>query len=384
MSDTGLTLDDLPTPSLILDRTTLERNCARMSARAAALGVALRPHMKTGKSADIARIATAGQPGGVTVSTLAEAEYLFANGFSDIVYAVCIAPAKLDRAAALTAKGAALKILIDSEEAADAVVSHPGRHAVMIEIDCGEHRTGVDGDADRLLAIARRVARSDRSTLAGVLTHAGHSYRGRTADDMRAVATLERDTAVAAAEALRAAGMACPIVSVGSTPTALYADHLRGVTEMRPGVYTLGDLFQAGIGSHDVGDIAASVVASVISHNRARGTLMLDAGGLALSKDRSTQALGDAGDRGFGQLADLGSGAPIDGLTIQGVHQEHGEVAVPDPAVFDRLPIGAKVRVLPNHVCMTVAMYERYAVIDGTSAGPEQAVIAFWERVNGW
>jgi len=373
-------LSDLQTPCLILDKTRVERNCARMISRAEELGVALRPHMKTGKSAEIARLATAGQPGGVTVSTLAEAEYLFEHGFPDILYAVCIPPSKLDRAAALTARGADLKILIDSPEVAEAIAAHPGRHKVTIEIDCGEHRTGVDHDRSRLLEIARILDGAERSELAGVMTHAGHSYRGRTPGDMRAVAATERDAAVAAAEAIRAEGIACPIVSVGSTPTALYADHLEGVTEMRPGVYTLGDLFQAGIGSHGIEDIAASVVASVISHNRARGTLMLDAGGIALSKDRSTQALGEAGDMGFGLLADLETGTPLDGLTIRGTHQEHGEVAVTDPATYDRLPIGAKVRVLPNHVCMTVAAYEEYEVFEEGS----DEIVAKWERRNGW
>lgn len=373
-------LSDLQTPCLILDKSRVERNCARMSARAAALGVALRPHMKTGKSAEIARIATAGQSGGVTVSTLAEADYLFEHGFADILYAVSIPPSKLDRAAALTARGADLKVLIDSVEVAEAIAAHPGTHAVMIEVDCGEHRTGVDQDNDRLLAIARILDTAPRSRLAGVMTHAGHSYRGRTPEDMKAVAATERDTAVAMAELIRADGIACPIVSVGSTPTALYADHLDGVTEMRPGVYTLGDLFQAGIGSHGIDDIAATVVASVISHNKARGTLILDAGGIALSKDRSTEALGEKGDMGFGLLADLETGKPLHNLTIRGTHQEHGEVHLPDPALFAELPIGARVRVLPNHVCMTVAAYENYEVFEEGS----DEIIARWDRRNGW
>ncbi|MEQ8333264.1 alanine racemase [Nisaea sp.] len=373
-------LSDLQTPCLILDKSRVERNCARMSARAAALGVALRPHMKTGKSAEIARIATAGQSGGVTVSTLAEADYLFEHGFADILYAVSIPPSKLDRAAALTARGADLKVLIDSVEVAEAIAAHPGTHAVMIEVDCGEHRTGVDQDNDRLLAIARILDTAPRSRLAGVMTHAGHSYRGRTPEDMKAVAATERDTAVAMAELIRADGIACPIVSVGSTPTTLYADHLDGVTEMRPGVYTLGDLFQAGIGSHGIDDIAATVVASVISHNKARGTLILDAGGIALSKDRSTEALGEKGDMGFGLLADLETGKPLHNLTIRGTHQEHGEVHLPDPALFAELPIGARVRVLPNHVCMTVAAYENYEVFEEGS----DEIIARWDRRNGW
>lgn len=373
-------LSDLQTPCLILDKSRLERNCARMSARARALGVALRPHMKTGKSAEIAKIATKGQPGGITVSTLAEADYLFEHGFKDIVYAVCIPPSKLDRASALVERGCDLKILIDSVEVAEAIAGHGGTHRVLIEVDCGEHRTGIPADSHALVQIADILDDAPSADLAGIMTHAGHSYRGRSPEDMAKVAATERDAAVLAATRLRDAGHAVPIVSVGSTPTALYADHLDGVTEMRPGVYTLGDLFQAGIGSHGIEDIAASVVASVISHNPVRGTLMLDAGGLALSKDRSTEALGVNGDKGFGLLADLETGTPLDGLTIRGVHQEHGEVVVADPALYDKLPIGTRVRVLPNHVCMTVAAYEDYEVYEeGTNE-----IVARWDRRNGW
>lgn len=376
-------LEDLETPALILDKARLARNAERMSERAKQLGVDLRPHMKTAKSAEVARIATAGHSGAITVSTLAEAEYFFEHGFADIVYAVCIAPSKLGRASALVERGCDLKILIDSLELAEAIAAHEGTHRVLIEIDCGEHRTGIAADSHTLVQIADILDDAPSADVAGVLTHAGHSYRGRTVEDMRKIAAAERDAALAAAARLRDAGHAVPIVSVGSTPTALYADHLDGVTEMRPGVYTLGDLFQAAIHSHTLSDIASSVVASVISHNPVRGTLMLDAGGIALSKDRSTQALGTFGDLGYGLLADLQTGEPFQDAIVTGVHQEHGEVHIRDRALYERLPIGTKVRVLPNHICMTAAAYEAFAVFDGGSNAPDE-IVATWERRNGW
>jgi D-serine deaminase-like pyridoxal phosphate-dependent protein len=157
---------------------------------------------------------------------------------------------------------------------------------------------------------------------------------------------------------LRQAGFALDIVSLGSSPTALHAERLDGITEIRAGVYMFGDLFQAQLGTHPEGDIAVTVLASVIGRKPAREALLLDAGALALSKDRSTEKA--PRDFGFGLVLDL-DGRPIPGEPIIArVHQEHGE-ATPAPM----LPIGAKLRVAPNHSCLTAAAYERYHVVDG-------------------
>ena len=372
-------LESLATPALVLDEAKLRRNARAMRARADALGVALRPHMKTAKSAAVARAALSGAKGtaGITVSTLKEAEYFLANGIRDITYAVCIAPQKLGPAAALAAKGADLKVLTDDVGVAKAMAASGLALKALIEIDCGEHRTGIAPDAPQLLEIAQILAAAKEATLAGVLTHAGHSYSCRTADDMARVAEDERAAAVHAAERLRAAGFACPTVSVGSTPTARFAKSLDGVTEMRPGVYLFGDLFQAGIGSCGTDDVAATVLATVIAHRRDENALLIDAGGLALSKDRATAALPE--DRGYGLVCDARTGTPVPGLKVDSVHQEHGHVVADGPLPFDRLPIGAKVRVMPNHVCMTAAAYDSYHVIDGRGR-----VTARWERCNGW
>ncbi|MDE2583590.1 MAG: alanine racemase [Rhodospirillales bacterium] len=366
-----MTLDDLPTPCLILDRTILRRNIAAMAAALARHGVPLRPHMKTAKSIDVARLALAGQPGGITVSTLAEAEYFAAYGIADILYAVGITPQKLDTVARLNADGSDIAVITDDPDIAAAIAAHPRAPRTLIEIDTGEGRAGLLADDDRLLVLADRLG----PKLAGVMTHAGHSYAGRSAADMARCAEAERAGVVRAAQRLRAAGHAAPIVSMGSSPTALAAARLDGVTEVRAGVYMFGDLFQAEIGTHAVEDIAVTVLASVIG--RRDGQVLIDAGGLALSKDRSTEAAPK--DWGFGLVLDrLGRRSHGEAM-VRRAYQEHG-VVVPDPSCPLDLKVGDRVRVAPNHTCMTAAAHDRYHVVD--DGGSE--IAAVWSRVNGW
>jgi D-serine deaminase-like pyridoxal phosphate-dependent protein len=216
--------------------------------------------------------------------------------------------------------------------------------------------------------------------LAGVLTHAGNSYQCRTLADIQHVAETERLAAVTAATQLRAAGLPCPVVSVGSTPTATHGLSVEGLTEMRCGVYMFGDVFQAEIGSHRLEDIAVSVLATVIGHRPDMNSALIDAGGLALSKDRSTGAAGLAEDIGFGMILSEDGSRRIGSVRVGHVYQEHGMLTAEGPFPFDELPIGARVRVLPNHVCMTAAMYDGYRVVD-SGAGP---VVDLWSRINGW
>lgn len=360
-----MTLDDLPTPALVLDLAVLRRNIAMMRrAVARHAGVALRPHLKTAKCREVAAMAAPGG-GPVTVSTLAEARF-FAAGWPDQIYAVGITPRKLDEVAALNARGARVKVITDDVEAARAVAAHPGAVEALVEVDTGEHRGGVAP------ARAREVALALGPRCAGVLTHAGHSYAGRTAGEMEAIAEAERAGIVAAAGALRAAGIAPRIVSLGSSPTAIHARHLEGVTEIRAGVYMFGDLFQEQIGTHPEGEIAVSVLAAVIGRRPDARALLLDAGALALSKDRSTQAA--PRDDGFGLVLDLDGARRFGHATVRRAYQEHG-VAAPMPD----LPVGARLRVAPNHSCLTAAAFARYHVVDGS-----REVIATWERINGW
>lgn len=377
------TLGTIHTPALILDKARLEANLDRMAARASALGVALRPHLKTAKSAGIARLAAMRAPTkGFTVSTLMEAEYFHGAGFSDLLYAVAIEPGKFARAAALLKAGADLTVCCDSVAVARALADSgagPGvRFPVLIEVDSGEHRSGVAPTGRDVTEIGRLLHEGAGAVLRGVCTHGGHSYGGRTPTDHNAVAREECEAVVAAADALKGAGLPCPVVSVGSTPTALFAGQLTGVTELRCGVYMFGDLFQAGIGSCRQGEIAVSVLAAVIGHRPELNMFLVDAGGLALSKDISTAKLTGEANAGYGLVCDL-EGRVVPGLKVTTVHQEHGHVTSGAPIDLARFPIGSRVRILPNHSCMTAAAYDRYHVVDELGA-----IQAEWPRVNGW
>ena len=374
-------LDGLATPRLLLDRPRLLRNLARMNARCAALGVALRPHLKTAKSVDVARLAGGGQAGPITVSTLAEAEYFAAAGWRDILYATAIAPAKIARAARIQRDtGARLILTLDSPAAASLVAEQAAACRAsfdcVIEVDCGEHRSGAAPTSAALAAAATAVGASPDLHVAGVMTHAGHSYAQSDPAAMRAIAEAERATAVASAEMLRALGYPCPIVSVGSTPTALSAEHLTGVTEVRAGIYMVWDLAQLSRGVCTADDIAVSVLATIIGHQPSGPHLVVDAGALALSKDLSANTFLPGVN--FGWVCDPLTMTHLEPLSVTAVHQEHGAIAIPGPSWFERLPIGSTVRILPNHACLTAAAYMAFDVVE------EDQVIARWTRTGGW
>lgn len=375
-------LDTIETPALILDLPKVDRNIARLRSHLDALGVAFRPHVKTGKSIEVAKRLFDGTTGPLTVSTLAEAEYFADGGFRDITYAVGLSPDKIGRARALVDGGVDLSVLIDSlEQARDLVdAARDGRAmpGVLIEIDCDGHRGGLLPDDQTLVAIADAL-RDGGVEMRGVLTHAGESYGARGGAGLPEAAEAERAAAVAAAELLRAAGHPAPVVSVGSTPTAHFARDLTGVTEVRAGVFTFFDLVMHGIGVCAVDDIALSVLATVIGHRREKGWILTDAGWMAMSRDRGTQK--HPVDQGYGLVCDI-DGKPYADLIVEDASQEHGIIkarpgsnaAIPD------LPIGTRVRILPNHACATGAQHDAYHVVEGDG----HAITAVWPRLRGW
>ncbi len=373
-----MTIADLPTPAALLDAERLDRNIAAMQARARALGVRLRPHVKTTKCWPVVQRQLAAGATGITVSTLKEAEQFATQGVSDILYAVGIVPGKLAAVRALREQGCRLTVILDSVEAAEALVAHGRAHGhrfdVMIEIDTDGQRAGLAPDAPALPAVARALAEGGAQLL-GVMTHCGASYGCRGEAELAAMAEQERARCVAAAQVLRAAGHACPEVSVGSTPTALFARSLHGVTELRAGVYAFHDLVMRGLGVCTTDDIALSVLTTVIGHQRDKGWVLVDAGWMAMSRDRGRD------DCGYGVVCDE-AGRPLPGLLMTGANQEHGIVSradgSADTSLAERLPVGTRLRVLPNHACATAAQFDRYAVLDaGTVAG-------IWGRFNGW
>lgn len=375
-----LSLETLPTPSLLLDRERLGRNARRMREQAASLGITLRPHLKTAKSVDAARFVLEGKPGPATVSTLKEAEMFGEAGITDLTYAVTIAPQKLDRVTQLRERGVDLKIILDSPEAAQSVAAH-GRKSgdavpTLIEIDVDGHRSGVRWDQhERVIEIGRILEQG--ATLHGVLCHAGGSYQFQEPEGLGRAAELERARIVDAAGALRRAGLACPVVSVGSTPTGLSARSYEGVTELRAGVYMFFDLVQVGIGVCGIGDIAISVLATVIGHRPDKKWIITDAGWTALSADRGTES--QELDQHLGLVCDL-EGEPYPDLLVLNTNQEHGILGL-RPGSNARLPelqIGSRVRILPNHACATAAQHDQYHVLDANH------VRETWPRFRGW
>ena len=377
------TLQTVQTPCLVLDADRLDRNIARLKGRLGKLGVVLRPHLKTAKSVEVAQRVMLSAAGPATVSTLKEAEQFAAAGVRDIVYAVGIAPAKLDRVLALRARGVDLAVVLDSVEQARAVAEASmvagDRIPALIEIDCDGHRSGVSPQGRSLLVEIGRALEDGGAELRGVLTHAGDSYNARGTAALAHAAEQERASAVGAALILREAGLSCLVVSVGSTPTAHFAEDLADVTEVRAGVFVFFDLFMAGVGVCSVDDIAVSVLATVIGHQPEKGWIIVDAGWMAMSKDRGTAK--QAVDQGYGLICDV-DGQPYDDLILSDVNQEHGIVAVRagSNATLPDLPVGARVRILPNHACATGAQHTGYRVVRAGS----DTIVANWPRFAGW
>ena len=355
----------LQTPVLLVDKSIVEQNCARMREKASASGVAFRPHVKTHKTAEIARMQHGGALGPITVSTLAEAEFFADAGFKDITYAVPIPPEKLDRAAALAQKIDTLNLLIDSEAALRALEQQKHIFDVFLKVDCGYHRAGVDPDSPDSVRLALAMARSPSVRFRGLLTHAGHSYNARTVDEILSVAAEE----TACLTRFRLKLSMNVIRSVGSTPTASVVDRFKDVDEVRPGNYVFYDAFQATIGSCTRADVAVSVLATVVGSYPERRQAIIDAGALALSKDLGPNHIDTKS--GYGIVCDLEL-RPLP-MHLGALSQEHGKLEAAAPPA-----VGTQLRIIPNHSCLTAAMYDVYHVIANRN------VIEEWRPCRGW
>ncbi|MCY7295553.1 alanine racemase [Alteromonas sp. a30] len=373
--------EQLITPCLLLDKDILERNIERMHNKALSHDVQLRTHLKTAKSVDVAALLKKYGHTGVTVSTLTEAEYFAEAGYDDILYAVSIEPSKFLRVKKLYQKGIKLKVILDDVEVARKLAEWASAETCpvecLIEIDSDGHRAGIAADDAQLLVLARILAEASHVTLSGVMTHGGGAYYCADMQQARQHAELEREQCVKAAERIRQAEIHCPIISIGSTPTVVAAQSFENVTEIRPGVYVFFDLFQMGLGVCSMDDIALTVLARVIGHHRKQNRIFIDAGGLALSKDRST--CDQKQDFGYGLVCSVDAKPILSNLIVSQVNQEHGVINTTDEAMFDILAIGSLVRIMPNHACMTAAAYNNYFVVDG-----EGLEVSCWNRCNGW
>lgn len=366
----------LITPSLLLDINRLRRNAERMSTKARELGVRLRPHIKTHKCIEVAKIQTAGHSGAITVSTLAEAMAFAKHGFADITYAVPIEQGKFADAIEILNSGVKLNLLTDDSATVsdlDEASSKAGvTFDVFVKIDCGTHRVGIEPNTPEAIEIPRLITDAKNLNFAGILTHAGHSYDVRTKEQIVDVARHERDVMAELAERLRDQSIEVPTVSIGSTPTMSTIDHLEGIDEIRPGNYIFFDNFQATLGSCSYDDTALTVLAAIV--HRGRNKLVIDAGAVALSKDRGPVGL-DPGC-GYGHVLDLDGNET--GLRVTGMSQEHGEIVSEDDAMINRFKVGDRVRILANHSCLTAAQHSHYNVVENGK------IVERWEIHRGW
>jgi D-serine deaminase-like pyridoxal phosphate-dependent protein len=372
--------NEIRTPAALVDLNRLEANTSRISERVRGLGAKLRPHVKTHKCVEAARLQVRGHFGGITVSTLAEARFFAAAGFRDITYAVPIAVDRLEEAVELGRSIDALHLLLDHEatfEAMSACARAKGaRLSSYLKVDCGYHRAGVDPEKEESVRLALRMARSEQVAFRGILTHAGHSYHGRSPEEIRAVAETERRVMVDFGRKLSAAGAPPPEISVGSTPTISLGESLDGVTEARPGNYVFYDRFQAAVGSCDMESAAFSVLATVLGHYPERNEILIDAGGLALSRDEGPTHLDP--ECGYGAVFSGDGRSHLATLRVRSISQEHGKIQGTSPIDYRAIPVGAKLRIVPNHSCLSAALFERYHVFRGDE------VVEEWRPVRGW
>ena len=371
-------LETIKTPSLIVDFARMKRNSERISNRANELNVNLRPHVKTHRCAEIAKIQTKNTFGGIMVSTLAEAHFFAKGGFSDIVYGVPIEKGKFAEAIEIAKTIERFAVITDDaatvEELNSKAKNENAKLDVFLKVDVGYHRCGVEPDTKEAFEIPRKISDSSHLNFAGILTHAGHSYHARSPEELLRTAQEERDKMRNLAEDLRGRGLEVLTVSIGSTPTMSAIDHLEGVTELRCGNYIFYDAFQATLGSCNFSDCALTVLAAVVHRDSRRRKIVVDAGAVALSKDRGAVEFDPK--CGYGRVFDL-SGNDLN-LRVESLSQEHGEISVSDAQVFNNLKVGSRVRILANHSCLTALQHSHYHLLE------DGRIVDRWEINRGW
>lgn len=356
------TLSSIPTPRVFIDRARLRANIAAMQTLASNAGVRLRPHAKTHKSPAIARWQIEAGAIGICCAKLGEAEVFADAGIEDIRLPYPVNPANADRVRALMAR-VRLSIIVDDLDVArawsTAMVSTGRRLDVLVKVDVGFHRCGVDPELPHAFSMIREVSELAGLRFLGLLSHAGHGYTAHSPEDLVEIADTEMAILVGLAGRLGDAGVTVQEISVGATPTARFVARRPGATEMRPGNYVFFDRTQVGLGAASLGDCALGVVATVVSRP-VQSRVVFDAGSKTLSSD---------GLRGFGTTAGFGLVTPgLDGadpdpsIVIERLSEEHA-VARVQPGCS--LKPGDRVRILPNHACVVANLTDELLLVDG-------------------
>jgi D-serine deaminase-like pyridoxal phosphate-dependent protein len=348
-------VDLLDSPAILIDATILDQNLRDMQALADRHGVNLRPHIKTHKSPVLALRQMEAGAIGIAVAKVSEAEIMASHGLFDIQIAnQVVAPQKMHRLLGLAGKCRLSCALDSAQNARDLSSLFESNHHtldVLIEVDTGLHRCGLQS-IDEIVALARLVCELHGLNFSGLMTHAGHAYGARSAEELKAIGTDEGESLVRAAEAVRSAGIPVAVVSVGSTPTARYASAVKGVTELRVGNYVFNDAIQVALGVAPIERCALSVLATVISTPDPERAV-IDAGSKAFTSDSG--AHGRRLVHGFGQL--IGKKGELERLS-----EEHGVIKHVEQEKFTTCE---RLRIIPNHACAVVNMFDVAYLIEG-------------------
>ena len=356
-------LTDIPTPAVLVESSRLERNLDRMQRAADARGLRLRPHAKTHKSPAVAAMQIQRGAVGICCAKVGEAEVFADAGVTDIRLPYPLHPVSADRVFAL-ADRVTLSFIVDDLAIAQAwsdAARQKGRTLdVLVKVDVGFHRCGIDPSSPDAASLVRNVAALPGLRFQGLLSHAGHAYSATCDAEVKSIAATE-------AELLRdlahRSTVECAEISVGATPTARFSLHENGVTEIRPGNYAYFDRTQVGLGAADLADCALTVLARVVSHP-APDRLIFDSGSKALTSDG---ARGFAPSGGYGVVLQSLDGTLVAAdLFIERLSEEHATVR----ATSGKTPLrtGDLVRIIPNHSCVVSNLVDEVWLVDGEQA----------------
>jgi D-serine deaminase-like pyridoxal phosphate-dependent protein len=356
-------ITDLRTPCVLVDHPRIDRNIERMQSAAESRGLRLRPHAKTHKCPDLARVQIGRGAVGICCAKLGEAEVFAEAGISDIRLPYPLHPSNADRVLRLLDR-THLSFIVDHAAIArqwSDVMTSAGREVdVLVKVDVGFHRCGIDPRDSGAVEFVVEVARLPGLKLKGLLSHAGHAYGAGSEDEAAAIAASEAQTMTALAAAVRARGINVEEISVGATPTARFSVQQQGLTEVRPGNYIYFDRTQVGLGAAGWDDCALTVLARVVSRP-ARDRIILDSGSKTLTNDL---ARGFAAQPGYGAvMTGLDEAAPDASLVIERLSEEHANVRSLDGA--STLEPGDLVRIVPNHSCVVSNLVDSVWLVGG-------------------
>jgi D-serine deaminase-like pyridoxal phosphate-dependent protein len=357
-------LTELRTPCVLVDRQRVERNLDRMQSAVDTRGLRLRPHAKTHKSIELAKRQIAGGAIGICCAKLGEAEVFAEGGIENIRLPYPLGPVNAERVIELLDR-TRLSFIVDDLQVAKSwsrAMVQAGRQVdVLVKVDVGFHRCGIDPSREDAAETVARVADLPGLRFCGLLSHAGHGYAATSGSELGRIAEAEAETLSSLRDRLQDLGVEVVEISVGATPTARFSVEQKGITELRPGNYIYFDRTQVGLGAAGWNDCALSVLARVVS-KPTTDRIILDSGSKTLTNDLA-RGFEPAPGHGAALTAVHGEQVPDPRLVIDRLSEEHANVRVSGAA--HPLSVGGLVRIIPNHSCVVSNLVDAAWLVEG-------------------